>query len=1616
MAQSIMKIISLICCLVFVQFDFAQSPHTAQLKQELLRANDDTCRVLLMSSISSSYRFSKFDSSLWYGQQGFELAKHIHYIKGEGRCLANIARILAEQGNTPVALNYNLEALKLNEVSNDWDGKIQTLNSIGLMFNTLGDFSQARSYFFNTINIYDKKRVKDDYALIVAMNNLGVSFYWEKQMDSSKYYLNKCFEILKHSNFLHMPDHGNPSSFVIREMGRFADLLGNDKEAFLYYQKSIAESKAENDLRSMSLTYQYLADWFAKYNQPDSSIDYAVKSLQAAESLPLPYGIIIASAILKEYYKLRGNKDSTLKYMTLEIAARDSLFNPNRIREIELLNFTEQQKVQQVQEDKERFNNKVKLYASLSGIVILLIGSFLLYRNNRDKQKAYQLLEQKNQEINAQKKEAQIESALERIRSRSLAMHQSDELREVISLVLKNLQGLGIDMEKRSVGILTFEKGSKACEQGSKDHIQWVASPEHATTVRCRIPYFDNVILRDMWEARKHNTDFYCKSYLREEKDSLFKYFFQLPDLKNLPEKEKNYLLEAKFYEFSVAFQIHSAVAIGNFTNIPLTSHEQDILKRFAIVFDQAYIRFLDLQKAEEQAREAQIEAVLERVRSRSLAMHHTEELKEVITVVLYNLQELGLAMAKRSAIILTFEQNSKDHIQWVASPEHASPVRLRVPYADTVILKDIWNARERQIAFHSKSYSVEEKNSAFEYFFQLPDLIDLPEKERNYLLGAEFYEFSLAFQRQSAVGIANFTNIPLTSHEQDILKRFAIVFEQAYIRFLDLQKAEDHAEEAKIEASLERVRTSAMSMHTSTDVGNATAVLFKELDQLGISALRCGVIIIDPSKTMVAWTTGSGKDGGVQQTSGMLDMTMHPLLEAMFEAWDQKDPYFCYELDGSDLQKYYEALSRTPGYTARDISVQFIKQYAYSFYFQEGGLYLFTRERLGEKHITNLQKFAGVFGLTYRRYQDLKEAEAQAREAVIEAALEKVRGKAMAMQNSNDLSITVSTAFSELRKLGIKPIRFGVGLLNPESRRAQLYSATPSVDGDSLALTGWAKMQGHPVLENIYESWMKSTEYFPELSGEQLKSYYKKLSPGLNLSTNWKDTEKQYGHFFPFSAGFLGAWSDVSYNDSEIKILRRFASIINLTFRRYMELQKSEAAAKEAIRQATLDRIRAEIASMRTTKDLESITPLIWNELVTLGVSFIRCGVFIMDDTNQLIHTFLSTPDGRGIAAFHMAYSTSENISDVINYWRKKETYTRHWDEKAFREFAESLANQGAIKASQQYLSTLPSGGLNLHFVPFNQGMLYVGNTAPLGEEEIILLQSLANAFSTAYARYEDFNRLEAAKKQVDNTLTELKQTQQQLVQSEKMASLGELTAGIAHEIQNPLNFINNFSEVNKELLAEMKDEMNKGNLTEANTIADDVIDNEQKINHHGKRADAIVKGMLQHSRASSEKKELTDINSLADEFLRLSYHGLRAKNKDFNADFKTDFDQSMEKIKAIPQDIGRVLLNLYNNAFYAVNEKRKQSGEGYVPVVALSTRKENGKVIIIVKDNGKGIPQKVVDKIFQPFFTTKPAGEGTGLGLSLSYDIVKAHGGEMKVETKEGEGAAFIIQLPCV
>lgn len=397
-------------------------------------------------------------------------------------------------------------------------------------------------------------------------------------------------------------------------------------------------------------------------------------------------------------------------------------------------------------------------------------------------------------------------------------------------------------------------------------------------------------------------------------------------------------------------------------------------------------------------------------------------------------------------------------------------------------------------------------------------------------------------------------------------------------------------------------------------------------------------------------------------------------------------------------------------------------------------------------------------------------------------------------------------------------------------------------------------------------------------------------------------------------------------------------------------------------------------LRSKNATKDLSSYSAGVATEYKNLAECYEQTGDYF-----------------NALQSFKRSAEISDSVTRKENIRRTTELSMNFEFEKRQNEMAEETQKAAMMARTRQYILT---GGLI--------SVLILGLISFIGYKG----KQRAN------------KKLSEQKRQIEYALSELKSTQAQLIQSEKMASLGELTAGIAHEIQNPLNFVNNFSEVSNELMTEMEEELTAGNWESAKEIATDVKQNLEKINVHGKRAGAIVRGMLQHSRGSSGKKELTDINALCDEYIRLSYHGLRAKDKSFNAHIETQFDESIGNVNIVSQDIGRVILNLLNNAFYAVNKKQTDTkkDDHFKPTVTVITRHENGNVEVIVKDNGSGISGESIDKIFQPFFTTKPTGKGTGLGLSLAYDIIKAHGGELKVESVEGAGTSFTIQLPLV
>ncbi|HET9431857.1 MAG TPA: hypothetical protein VFO70_11810, partial [Chitinophagaceae bacterium] len=929
----------------------------------------------------------------------------------------------------------------------------------------------------------------------------------------------------------------------------------------------------------------------------------------------------------------------------------------------------------------------------------------------------------------------------------------------------------------------------------------------------------------------------------------------------------------------------------------PRPEESIQLLERFATVFDLTYTRFLDLQKAEAQGREARIEASLERVRSKAMAMHSSRDLADTIGAFYHELETFHIT-PRRCGVGLLEKDSKSAELSTMNTTDQGQSLEIvgKIKMEGHPVLEGVYENWLVQKEFHP----VLRGNEIKEYYQMLKPQIQFPDYPNDSVQYGYFFYFPEG-------GVYAWTDKEMAEDELKIYRRFTAVLSLTYKRYKELKEAEAQTRESQIELGLERVRARAMAMQKSDELKELIGTVFTELTKLDLVLTRCLIMIYDPKTNGSTWWIANS-EARAEPMSFFVKYHENPPYLAYLAAWQERKLKWQYVLEGKDKLDWDDfifaetELSYLPDFVIAGMRAP-ERVYLSASFNNFGNLTLASLEPLSPEHSDILLRFAKVFDLTYTRFNDLKQAEAQARQAKIEAAMEKVRSRALAMQKPDELVEVAEVLRKEMGLLGVEELETSsIYIHNEASGKTECWFAMKDAGQDKKLLSDHMTIDlnetgvGRQMLA-FYHSGQKQVSLV--MRGAERKEWIQYCAEHAKVfgSSGFygRDIPDRTYHLYKFSSGYLGAASPGDISAESWDLLQRATSVFSLAYTRFSDLQQAEASAKEAVKQAALDRVRAEIASMRTTSDLEKITPLIWKELTILGIPFIRCGVFIMDDSQQLIHTFLSTPEGKAIAAFHLPYNTPGNLSQVVRNWQNKKIYTDHWDEEEFIQFADILVKQGTLGSREQYLKTIPHGGFYLHFLPFLQGMLYVGNTTQLGDEDIKLLQSVADAFSTAYARYEDFNKLEAAKQQVDETLTDLKQTQQQLIQAEKMASLGELTAGIAHEIQNPLNFVNNFAQVSNELLAEMVEEVSKGNYEEAKHLAGDVIVNLEKIDYHGKRADAIVKGMLQHSRASSGQKELTDINELAEEYLRLAYHGWRAKDRSFNTKFETDFDANI-------------------------------------------------------------------------------------------------------------------------
>ncbi|SFR76324.1 ATP-binding protein [Maribacter stanieri] len=871
------------------------------------------------------------------------------------------------------------------------------------------------------------------------------------------------------------------------------------------------------------------------------------------------------------------------------------------------------------------------------------------------------------------------------------------------------------------------------------------------------------------------------------------------------------------------------------------------------------------------------------------------------------------------------------------------------------------------------------------------------------------------------------------------------IGFEQISKENLELREAikrrtielEIKNRELEIEGALERIRTKALAMNITDDLLDVVVTLRTEFVKLGYEAQYFWHMMWLPETYEKAMTSGDGSKIGFVMS---LPRHLHGDIPLLAD-WEQSNnATVVYPMNAKAAISYVDKMMNLGDFKKIDPQAPTPDDIT-----NIGGLtFIMARTSHGEigyslpgivehppkENLQILVKFAKAFDLAHYRFLELQKSARQAREVQIELALEKVRSRTMAMQHSDELQEASFLLDEQVRALNIKT--WGCAF--------NIYGENDSTEwfGNEAGILQTYKVPRAGIFNEYYKKGQRGESLvIKEFTGDECVAHYEYMSslPIIgNVLKKLKETNNgfptyQIDHVVYFKYGYLLFITREHVPDAH-DIFKRFAKVFEQTYTRFLDLQKAEAQIREAQIENALERVRSRTMAMQRSDELPEAANDLFLQVQALGIPAWSAGYCIWSENKEKATAFMSS-EGVIQKPFILP-----NIGVGYNFLKPSHNgETFHVEElggeliKEHYEFMRTLpvfgeVLDGVLKAGH----SLPTFQI-FHICYFKHGyvMFITYERVPKFHD---IFKRFATVFEQTYTRFLDLQIKEnqatallSEKKRLEITLSNLQTTQSQLIQAEKMASLGELTAGIAHEIQNPLNFVNNFSEVNNELIDEMNEELDKGDLEEAKAISLDIKQNLEKIYHHGKRADNIVKGMLQHSRSSSGTKEPTDINALADEYLRLAYHGLRAKDKSFNAELITDFDESIGKVNIVPQDMGRVILNLITNAFYAVNEKSKSDIEGYKPTVKITSKRTpliggvgggSQSVQISISDNGNGIPKEIVEKIFQPFFTTKPTGQGTGLGLSMSYDIVtKGHGGELQVESKEGEGTTFIINL---
>ncbi len=1244
-----------------------------------------------------------------------------------------------------------------------------------------------------------------------------------------------------------------------------------------------------------------------------------------------------------------------------------------------------------------RSNETIQLLERFAGVFDLTYTRFLDLQN-----------------AEAQVRESEIQLALERVRARTMAMHSSSELGEVTAILFAQMNLLITNL---------WTCGFVLCEKDRAED-EWWLSMDTGFTRGFFMPNTGDYAHAALYEGWLNHDTFRTVTLEGKDLQEHYEWLKSIPTSRKIFEEMDSAGMERPDWQ-----KLHAAYFSKGYLCI-ITQEpcpEEDIFNRFAQVFDLTYTRFLDLQKAEAQAREAKIEAALERVRAVSLSMMKPDDLLKVSESVYKEFLHLGFTDL-RNAQINIYDDEKITYLNYAYS-DFAGPELIEVPISGNAKLISFnEEIRKKSDSFAVLEFTGKELLEWKSYMYKHGKKVDERLEISSILI---YYFFSIG---SGALGISAFNKVE--DAQLEILERFKNVFGLAYQRYTDIALAEAQAREAKIEAALERVRSRTMGMQKSEELKEVIQVVFEQLVLLNIFVEHSGFIIDYKTRDDMHIWLADKNFAPFEVTIPYFDS---PHWNSFIEAKDKGMDFFTNQLSFEEKNKFYTDLFKLiPGVPEETLEYYLTcPGLAISTVLLDNvGLYIenFSGTPYSNEDNKTLMRFGKVFQQTYTRFLDLQNSEMQAREAKIEAALERTRTQSMIMQHSKELDNTLKVFHEQIQLLGFNSA-FSFLWLPDEINDQHIFWAIweESINGSTVfknKAVSYPLDRNEPATAQCLVDW-KSNEpvHSYTVPPEGVENYFAAWQELFDGIEKFKPEHFRDGLYYMeafMRHGCFGVMRKTELTSEEKKILYRFAVEFERTYTRFLDLKKAEAQTREAQIEAALERIRSRTLAMHKSDELADTAAVVFKQLISLGIEPNRLYIGIVKDDNVNAEFWITDEDGTKVSRMFTAnMNNNYSFKKMFDGWKeRKKSLTINMHGKELEDYFHHLS----VELKVPFKLGLSQKRRVQTIAFFSKGFIGLASPYEQPEETRLLLERFAAVFNLTFTRFNDLQiaekhaeqaeldliKLQTEKKRAEDALTELRATQSQLIQSEKMASLGELTAGIAHEIQNPLNFVNNFSEVNSELIDELNEELGKGNFDDAAAIAKDIKENENKIIHHGRRAEAIVKGMLQHSRSSSGVKEPTNINALADEFLRLAYHGLRAKDKTFNASMKTDFDKSIGNVEVVSQDIGRVILNLITNAFYAVDEKKKQNPEGYEPAVSVSTKNTGDKVEISVKDNGNGIPQKVMDKIFQPFFTTKPTGQGTGLGLSLSYDIVKAHGGELKVETVEGEGSEFSIIIP--